>query len=777
MYFISIAICLNALLSCKATKYLESDQHLLINNKIIIEGSENKTRKTELKTGLSKLNNQKPNKKFLFLFRARLGFYTFANKPSKMDKNSKFNTWLKEKLGEEPKILDTTLIDPTKSRMQGYLFNKGYFHNQISTEWKTKKKKATVIYTVKTNEQFSIRKFELTTNDSSLTKIINETDISSFLKPKDTYDSDNIKKERDRVTNELREEGYFTFNRNYIYFQIDTSVGKQLVDINLLVNNLEDSTFHKKYTVGNVQFNIDKKGTKKDDLSKIDTSVLRKVQIMLTSKDIKPDLLARYIYFTPDSLFHESNYSKTVSRLSGLGIFKYVDIDYEPFQISIDEGIVDISIIASFSKKQGATIALEGNTDNQSSFGTALNVSYLNRNIFKRADRLQFNLSSGLEFNFNNAQDVEGKQLSNLSIVDLNGDVKLYFPKILFPAKRIKNNLSPYNFKPNTFIGLSYNFQKRVNLYSINNASVSFGYDFKTTNESRHIISFPLSLVRPKESSYSPLFLETLSKSPFLRQSFRQQFIASLIDYTYSYISQNFGKLKNFLYFRGNLNVAGNLLYATNKIVTPKKEEPYKILKIPYSQYARIEGDFRYYFNFRKGQALVTRAYAGFGVPYGNADVLPYIKQFFGGGNQSLRAWGYKAIGPGGFDTRNADFILDQTGNIKLEGNLEYRFDIYKFLKGAAFIDMGNIWNLQSDTSQPLGNFSPKRFWTEIAVGAGLGLRLDFNYFIIRVDAAVPIRDPSYPKNERWTFDKISFSSKENRKQFLGINIGIGYPF
>ncbi len=748
-----------------------------MNNKIIINGTETKPNKAALKTGLSKLNNQKPNKKFLFVFRARLGFYTFANKASKSEKPSKFNKWMKEKLGEEPKILDTTLIDPTKSRMQGYLFNKGYFHNEISTAWTSKKKKATVEYNINLNESYSIRNFDLTTNDSSLNYLIEATEANSIIKTGDKYDSDNVKKERDRVTGILREEGYFTFNRNYLYFQIDTSVGNQKVDINLLINNLEDSTFHKKYTVGNVQFNIDKKGSKKDDLSKIDTTILRKVKILLTSNDIKPDLLARYIYFTPDSLFHESNYSKTVTRLSSLGIFKYVDIEYEPFQISQDEGVVDISIKASLSKKQGATIALEGNTDNQSSFGTALNISYLNRNIFKRADRLQFNLSSGLEFNFNNPVDAEGNKLSTLSIVDLNGDLKLYFPKILFPAKKIKNNLTPYKFKPNTFIGLSYSFQKRVNLYSINTSNVSFGYDFKTAPESRHIISFPLSLVRPNESSYSAIFLETLEKSPFLRQSFRQQFIASLIDYTYSYTSQSFGKLKNFLYFRGNLNVAGNLLYAANKAFTPKKEEPYKILKVPYSQYARIEGDFRYYFTLKKGQALVTRAFAGFGIPFGNADVLPYVKQFFGGGNQSLRAWGYKAIGPGGFDTRNADFILDQTGNIKLEGNVEYRFDIYKFLKGAAFIDMGNIWNLQSDTSQPLGNFDPKRFWGEIAVGAGLGLRLDFSYFIIRVDAAVPIHDPSYPKGERWTFDKINFSSREMRKQFLGINIGIGYPF
>ncbi|MBK9633596.1 MAG: BamA/TamA family outer membrane protein [Bacteroidetes bacterium] len=748
-----------------------------MNNKIIINGTETKPNKAALKTGLSKLNNQKPNKKFLFVFRARLGFYTFANKASKSEKPSKFNKWMKEKLGEEPKILDTTLIDPTKSRMQGYLFNKGYFHNEISTAWTSKKKKATVVYNINLNDSYSIRNFDLTTNDSSLNYLIEATEANSIIKTGDKYDSDNVKKERDRVTGILREEGYFTFNRNYLYFQIDTSIGNQKVDVNLLVNNLEDSTFHKKYTVGIVQFNIDKKGTKKDDLSKIDTTILRKVKILLTSNDIKPDLLARYIYFTPDSLFHESNYSKTVTRLSSLGIFKYVDIEYEPFQISQDEGVVDISIKASLSKKQGATIALEGNTDNQSSFGTALNISYLNRNIFKRADRLQFNLSSGLEFNFNNPVDDEGNKLSTLSIVDLNGDLKLYFPKILFPAKKIKNNLTPYKFKPNTFIGLSYSFQKRVNLYSINTSNVSFGYDFKTAPESRHIISFPLSLVRPNESSYSAIFLETLEKSPFLRQSFRQQFIASLIDYTYSYTSQSFGKLKNFLYFRGNLNVAGNLLYAANKAFTPKKEEPYKILKVPYSQYARIEGDFRYYFTLKKGQALVTRAFAGFGIPFGNADVLPYVKQFFGGGNQSLRAWGYKAIGPGGFDTRNADFILDQTGNIKLEGNVEYRFDIYKFLKGAAFIDMGNIWNLQSDTSQPLGNFDPKRFWGEIAVGAGLGLRLDFSYFIIRVDAAVPIHDPSYPKGERWTFDKINFSSREMRKQFLGINIGIGYPF
>ena len=765
------------LVSCKATKYLENDDNLLVNNKIIINGEATKTKKTDLKTGLSKLNNQKPNKKFLFLFRARLGFYTFASKAARSEKSSKFNKWMKEKLGEEPKILDTTLINPTKSRMQGYLFNKGYFHNEISTNWTAKKKKATVTYNINLNEPFYIRNFELTTNDSSLNYLIDGAKSNSLIKADDPYDSDNVKKERDRVTAILREEGYFTFNRNYIYFQIDTAVGNQKVDINLLINNLEDSTFHKKYTVGMVEFNIDKKGTKKDDLSKIDTTILRKIKILLTSKDIKPNLLARYIYFTPDSLFHESNYSKTVTRLSSLGIFKYVDINYEPFQISQDEGVVDITVTASLSKKQGATIALEGNTDNQSSFGTAINISYLNRNIFKRADRLQFNLSSGLEFNFNNPTDDQGNKLSTLSIVDLNADLKLYFPKILFPAKKIKNTLTPYKFKPNTFIGLSYTFQKRLNLYSINTSNISFGYDFKSSPESRHIITFPLSLVRPNESSYSDIFLETLEKSPFLKQSFRLQFIASLIDYTYSYTSQNFGKLKNFLYFRGNLNVAGNLLYLTNKAFTPKIESPYKIFKIPYSQYARIEGDFRYYFNLKKEQAIVTRVFGGLGIPYGNADVLPYVKQFFGGGNQSLRAWGYKSIGPGGFDTRNADFTLDQTGNLKLEGNIEYRFNIYKFLKGAAFVDMGNIWNLKSDTAQPLGNFDLKRFWGEMAIGAGLGLRLDFNYFIIRVDAAVPLHDPSYAKGNRWTFDKINFSSRDARKQFLGINIGIGYPF
>lgn len=763
--------------SCKATKYLSNDENLLTSNKIIIQGDATKTEKNSLKSELDKLNNQKPNKKFLFVFRLRLGLYTAGNRPQKADKDTKFKTWMRDKIGEPPVILDSTLIDPTKNRMKNYMFNKGYFHNNVSATYVTKKKKATITYIIEPNDQFIIKEYQLYSLDTALDFIKTKEIDKSYIKPGDPYDSDNIKKERTRISDLAREQGYFTFNREYVSFQVDTTIGNNKVNIDLLVNFMEDSTVHKKYYIGMVQFSLDKKATAKDDLSKIDTFDIRKLQILLTSKDIKPDILARYIYFNTDSTFKESDYEKTVSRLNSLGVFKFVDVDYEPFQISIDEGIVDVTIRASMAKKQGATLELEGNTDNRSSLGLGLNLAFINRNIFKKADRLQFNLSSGLELNFRNINSNNtNQQTSLLNTLDLTSDVKIYFPKILFPGKKINKTYTPYEFKPTTFVGATYNFERRLNFYSIHTANVSYGYDFKTSDESRHIITFPLSLVRPVEKSFSAAFLENLQKSPFLRQSFEQQFIASLVDYTYFYTSQNFGKLRNFLYFKGNINLSGNILFAGNKLFTPKKETPYEIIKIPYSQFARIEGDFRYYFNFNKKQTLVTRVFAGIGVPYGNAEVLPYVKQFFGGGSQSLRAWRYKTIGPGGFDTKNADFILDQTGNMKLEANVEYRFDIYKVLKGAIFADMGNIWSLKADTSRPLGNFDIKRFTKEIGVGIGLGLRIDFNYFIIRFDAAAPIRDPSYPDDDRWMFNKYN-NFRNFWRNYLTRNLGIGYPF
>lgn len=793
-------ILLFSISSCSNTKRLSNGNYLLIGNAIEIK-EDNLLDKSDMKNELKKLARQQTNKKFLGFWRLRLSTYNFATRKDDVyEKNdfetvdsttSKFNLWLRTKIGEPPVIFDSTLMSSSQIRMQSHLRNNGYFNAEVTSDFeiKQKKKKAKAEYFVEPNERYYLRNVVYSAEDGAIEQIVKANQEETLLQQGNPYEAKVLEQERTRITNAIQNEGYFTFNREFIIVEIDTFIHPgNLADIYYTIKNPIDSTTHNKYYIGDVDFELTfpRSRLRKIDLSKIDTSYLRGILTVLPQKSIRPKPIVRSIFFDEDSLYRKENYNATLRRLNDLGVFRSVNVKFEPYLIAVDEGILNTKISATLRKKQTFSIENEWNTDSKQSLGMELSTSYINRNIFRGADKFEFNLSGGLELQLKR-NDLTVDQ-SVVNTVELQTEFKFKLPDLIVPfriksAYRKRNNL-PIETDQNSSINLAYEYERRLGFYTINNATISWQHDWYATNRIRHVIEFPsLSLVAPNESSFSAAFLQTLENFPSLARSFQPNFIATLINYTFIYNGQ-FKRDRHFIYFKANGKASGNILHGIMSASQKGTEKPYDLLGIDYSQFIKFDSDLRYFINFKNGNTLANRFYTGVGVPYGNVEALPFVEQFYGGGNQSLRAWNYRSIGPGGFDNRNLTGLPDQAGDIKLEFNTEFRFTIYKFVKAALFVDVGNVWVLREDAERKDAEFRFTRaigeknsFIDELAVDMGIGVRLDFNFFVVRLDAALPIRDPAFESGNRWQFDKIDLSKGSDYRQRMGLIIAIGYPF
>ena len=842
--------CILFLVSCNATKrILKEDQSLLISNNVKVKYTGKAVEdKAALNSALAKqvVYSQQPNKKFLSLFRLKLGIYTMSvlknekrlkkrialedkvnnltatekekAKFKKLSGAKKFDNILNETSGGEPPILfDSTTLETSIKRMKNYLFYHGYFYNEVHATYSTKKKKTKVSYQILTGQLYTYNSVKLIAEDSFITEVINRKPKDRLIKKGEVFDMEIATKERQRLAVLVQNEGFFTFSPEYIFLNIDSTIGNHKVDATLLVKNEPDSMMHKKYTYEQIDIQILDFEKKKQNLQlkKNDfiTDTICDVNYKVLRSSVLPRALKRSIYIKPYDLFNKDQLDKTRSSLNSLGVFKFVNIEHEPLSLSPTENGLLTTIKCAPTKRHSVNSDIEINTNAASTVGFALSGSYLNRNLFRSAAKFQFNFSSGVEFQVLKARRLENSPINTISI---NAEAKINLARF-FPTFQRDKCKTYQKYKPRTYLSVAYNFQRRIGLYSIHTIGVNYGYEWYN-DKIRHIFS-PLSFTFVDPTKITDSFQTNLNNDARLAQSFKQQFILGQ-DYSFFYNNQNLnvGKYKNYFQFKSSLFTSGNIIYGITKLIQKDKEKPYLLAKIPFSQFVRIEVEPRYFFNFKKGQVLAFRFFGGIGIPYGNSRynieqkkienrdtsyirevaVMPYIKQFFSGGPNSLRGWGFRKVGPGGYnlyDEANNYLILDQTGDIKLELNVEYRFGIYKMFKGAIFTDLGNIWMLKDDPLRPLANFNAKRFMKELAWDAGIGLRMDLNFFVVRFDVGLALYDPSFPAGNRWTFDKINnedykfFTSRKvdgnqvtglykfTLKDFVGLNFAIGYPF
>jgi outer membrane protein assembly factor BamA len=748
-------ICSLIFVSCNPTKTLKPDEVFLQKVKIITDNK--KVDKDEL----YRINKQKPNKKILGVFRFHLGAYNLFYK--RVDK-------FKDNIGEPPAIYDSTLSQNSAKQIGLYLKNRGYFHNNISYSTKARKNKVKLYYHVTTGTPYTINELTYNFKDPNLGGYVLYKKNNSLIKPGINFDVDILDKERERIKKILKERGYYYFSNNFIKYKVDSTIGNNKVNVELQIlnnkikeDNTEDSfveTPHEKYTINNVNVFIGK-NMKNQGLNNFETTSYLDIKLnYINELPFKPKMIRHSIDFKPKDTYSLTDQNSTYKHLSELRLFKNISIQYEEIDSNRLNSNIFLTPLASKS------FAIEGiGTNTGGDLGVEGNIIYQNKNLFRGGERFTVKLKGGLEIQRLVSVSTDENEIfgSPFNTVEFGPEVSLEFPRFLLPF-----NLERFSKRanPRTTISSALNFQQRPE-YSRNLAQFSFGYFWNETSTKKHFVTpFNISYIK---LNLTPEFQTKIDaeNNLFLKNSYTDHFI-SAIQYSFIFNNQENNKIRNFAYFKFNFETSGNLLSTINRMSNSQRNEEtgaYDFLGIRYAEYFKTEFDFRHYTK-NKLTSLVKRIAVGVGKPYGNLNVLPFEKSFFAGGSNGIRAWQARSLGPGSLPD-SLTSTVNQIGELKIEANIEYRFDITKVFEGAFFIDAGNIWILNKDEQRPNAEINLSRFYQDLAIGFGTGLRLDFNFFIIRFDLATPLKDPSSdnPKEYRVLIKNTT------------LNLGIGYPF
>ena len=715
------------------------------------------------KERFEKYLKQKPNRKIIGFFRFHLGVYNLGNS----GKNTKFKSWLRG-IGEEPVLLDSEMTERSKEQFKLFLFKNGFFNATVTDSVRIHKKKATVEYYIQYGKAYTNRMLSYFTQDTGISPLMNQYQKNSILIPGDRYDDDVIEKERERITSVLKDRGYYFFNRNYITFQIDTSLGTHQADINLYLNRVNENvstsisgsdpiTDHQTYKLRNIYIQTDYNPKDPSVSVPRDTTIFNGYYILSAGKYrvLKDNVLVRNLFIKTGDRYLQRDLDMTYKRLQELNIFKFINLYFKevPRDDIQKEYLLDLKIQLTPMDKQDFTEEFEI-TNTGSNIGIAGSFGYRNKNTFRGAEVLELKLKGGLESIPNTKSSEQKKKLFVFNTYEIGPQASLSFKKFLLPAF-IEKKTSRYS-NPRTTISLGYNHQNSPD-YVRSISNFGLGYAFSPTSKQRWNI-YPIE-INSVVVNLSPSFQKQLEglNDPQLRYAYDTHIISSF-RVAWSTTNQSPGSDKDFVYFRGNFEFAF-------KVFNPKLKP---------SQFVKIDYDFSYYHRIDPYNNLISRIAMGYGLPYGSSLALPFEKGFFGGGANSVRAWYTRTLGPGSY---KKSIDIEQSGDIKIETNLEYRSELVEFtngikLEGAAFVDAGNVWTRNEDKSRPGGKFEFSHVIGELGVGAGLGVRFNFSFFIFRIDAAVKLRDPSLEESDRWVYPNQKFVIGD-----ITPSLAIGYPF
>ena len=754
--------------ACSGTKYLSENQSLYTGASITITSSYPITEKDISNSELTELIQPEPNET-LFGSRPWLWFHNIAGEPKK-DKGFRF--WLKNKLGSPPVLLKD--VDPARTSrlLKTRLMNKGFFQAEVGYEIKTKNRKSRLIYQAKLSEPYRIKSIEYPDPGTTLEKEINEQHLQSTLAPGQNYDLAKMQSERKRITGELKDEGFFYFNERHMIFKADTTVGDREVELFLAHTPNIPVQAETRYSIGDVNV-FPEYSLSTDSLKRSYRSyTFNDYQFFARGRAIKPGVITDKLNIKTGRFYSREETQLSISRLMGLGVFKFVNINYKEDKTAA--GVLDASVYLTPLLKKSLRVQLEAVSKSNDFIGPSISTTFLNRNAFGGAELFQ------LKFDFGFETQVSSQQNQAVNAIEFGVEASLEVPRFMTPVFTV--DYSSKKYIPKTRFKIGYRQQNRTNFFNMMAFNAKYGYVWtESARKSHQLYPVDVSLVTVQQE---PAFRDLLETNPLLRQSYEEQFIIGG-NYSFFYSTLNLDDRKyekhNF-YFNGNIDVSGNLLNLVQRNGTDNNNGGVKeIFGTPYSQFTKVSGDFRYYYKIDKRNLIATRFFAGVGVPYGNAESLPYLKQFAAGGTNTIRAFRSRSIGPGSFaqarDAGPDSLLLDQTGDISLLANIEYRFDVLGALKGALFVDAGNIWLVNEDVDRPGGEFSTSDFLSETAVGTGFGLRFDADFFVIRLDFAFPLRAPFLPEGDRWVISNIDPLSKSWRRDNLILNIAIGYPF
>jgi len=757
--------------SCNSTKYVPEGETLLNDNHIIINKEGIK------KSDLLPYIKQKPNKR-IFGTRFYLGLYNLSN----INKQRWPHKWLRD-IGEEPVIFDLYATAKTKEQIKSYAATKGYFDGQVMETIETANRKSDVFYNVDLLPPYTIRKLLYEIADSNIQKLCYFDSVNCIIERGKPYDVDVLQAERLRFERFIKDHGFYGFSADHIYFRVDSTVGNRQVDIIYGIKNFAKLDIyngislvpHSIYRVKNIYIYPD--FVPKDALeggeaylNSFDTTNYQGYYFISRTEEpeIKYDLIIQSLYLKPGSVFNVTNTEQSRAHLLTLKVYRLVNIYYsdvnEPDIAQDSEMMIDCNIQLTLLSQQSYKVELEG-TNSVGNLGGALNLIYQHKNLFHGAELFSMKLKGAYETNTQND--------SLMSTREYGVETSLRLPRFLLPFFKKEGFIKKYN--PTTTLLAAYNYQN-MPLYTKTTANATFGYNWKARNYQEHIIN-PLQLNLVKLWSIDPGYAAKIDSSSYLAYSYKDVLIFGG-NYSFIFNNQSIKKSRDYWFLRINTETSGNMLAMVNKLAGAKKTEDgtYNILGLPFAQYVRTDFDLRYNLNLNDVSSIVYRGFFGIGIPYGNSKAIPFQKQYFGGGANGIRAWQVRSLGPGSYIPTDTKF-LNQTADIKLEVNAEYRFKLFWILEGALFLDAGNIWTYHDDLSRPGSKFIFNKFYKDIAVGTGAGLRFDFKFVIGRVDLGMKLRDPLLTDGSKWIIMSRPYIFSLKRNSDLAIVIAIGYPF
>ena len=721
-----------------------------------------KTSTSALQTELTSVLRPQPNFSLLGM-RPKLFFWHLG-----VGKTKGLGHFLADKLGEAPVVLSQVKIGPTRDLMVNRLDNRGFFHAGVTSEVKAQEKTAQVNYTATTGRQYLVRDIHFPERDTLVDAAIRATQPESLLKVGDPYDLDVLTNERVRIDLALKNNGYYYFNPNYLLFQVDSTLDGQ-VSIHYKVKADAPAQATRPYWLHTISLNTDYVLT---DTVKRQPILYNKYLYYPDEKLFKASAITRAVFLFPDSLFRQRRRDQTLSRLMSLGTFRFVQIKFEPSAAgdSAGRGQLDSQVLMTQLKKKSIQAQLQLVTKTNGFTGPGLTLQFRNRSALRGAEQLLINGVASYETQTKAPPGQESRSNTGLISTEFGVNAQLIVPRLIVPQLPFLNpGLVNSDFQPRTTFGVGVKYVTRTGYFNTTNYNFNYGYSWKTsiTNEQE---------LRPIDVTYgtftsTPAFDSVLSAKPFLRQAFQQQFILGS-SYRYTFNQQALEKRRQQIFFQGMVEVSGNAANALSNLTAGKKEpgEYYTIANQRFAQYAKFDLELREYYRVNpkptSGDRIVGRLQIGIGLPYGNSagGSLPYLRQYGIGGPNSIRAFAARQLGPGLYKPAATDIIsnyYDQVGDLRLEGNLEYRQDLFPYVKGALFVDAGNIWLVNNDPSRPGGQFHANTFLQQLAVGAGAGLRIDVQFFVIRFDYAFPLR--------------ANYGTPDSKSGRL--NLAIGYPF
>jgi len=760
---LGIMILLLGLASCHSSRYIPEGEILYKGADVQIKTPDGKKQRNALKSELNSITRPRPNTTFLKFY-----FGLWANHRGSRPKAGRIARYLKKRYGETPVLASDLDTARNRAILLNRLENKGYFHAEVETTQSYRNNKTSATYKIETGKSYRLSSYTYLGDSTPVDTMIRRSLRRTLIKPGDRYDLEALKSERQRINMYMRDRGYYNFQEDFVLFKVDTNQYDALkFDLFVSIKKGVPIDGIVPYRVETIEvfpnYNVTRENPQEADTSKYEgISFIEHGQFM------KYNFLTDYILLTPGIRYDTRLQTLSSSRLSSMGNYRHVNIRYKVIPsdtLSADgQKALAASIYLTPHKKQSIRLEMQGLSKSNNFVGPLGLINYKDRNLFKGGELFQLTGKLGYETQFS------GGQLTGLNSYEIGMEASIILPRILLPFEFSKKRLPSM---PTTKFAINYSILNRVQFYTLSSLLLTYRYKWQGSPYVHHEIQ-PVSINLVNLSNTSPAFEEILESNPFLRTSFEQQFILGLT-YTFKYSELWRTNWKNRFFALWNLDFSGNVINGIQSAFQgPGKKT---LFNEPYAQFSKTDIDVRRYMILDEDRKLVARVFAGAGISYGNSTSLPFIKKYFAGGPNSLRAFRIRSLGPGTYAPENQGInsFFDQSGDLKLEMNLEYRFPIAGVLKGAWFVDAGNIWLLRENESLP-GSGITSSFLRDMAVGGGFGARIDLSFFVIRLDLGVPLRKPFLEDGQKW-INEFRIGDKMWRRDNIVWNLAIGYPF